>query len=116
MALVEAAAVGLPSIGTAVGGVPDILDRGRAGIVVQPHAPDQLAAAIRTMLSDDAQRAVLGIALAEHARREYTHDACARSYLRLLGYPGDVRSASIAQEAQHGNHSRTLETGTSVDS
>jgi glycosyltransferase involved in cell wall biosynthesis len=85
VALVEAAAVGLPSVGTRVGGVPDILDDGRAGLVVAPHAPEELAVALRTLIEDDHTRAILGAALAEHARQFYMYDACGRSYLRLLG-------------------------------
>ena len=41
--LFEAKAAGLPIVGTAVGGVPDALDGGRAGLLVRP---DDAAAAV----------------------------------------------------------------------
>ncbi len=85
VALLEAAAVGLPCIGTRVGGIPDILDDGRAGIIIPAHATGELAAALRTMIMDDERRAAMGEKLRMHALREYTPDACATSYLRLLG-------------------------------
>ena len=85
VALVEAVAVGLPCIGSRVGGIPDILDEGRAGLIVPACAPVQLAAALRHLLENDAARVALGDAAKRHAQQEYTHEECASTYLRLLG-------------------------------
>lgn len=85
VALLEALASGLACIGTRVGGIPDILDHGNAGLLVDPHSPIELASAILRVVNDDELRIGLGIAGAAHARQRYTPDACAHSYASLLG-------------------------------
>jgi len=84
VALLEAAAAGLPCVATEVGGVADILDDGRAGLVVQPQCPAALSAAIVRMVVDPALRARLGAAAARHALSAFSGDECLASYRRLL--------------------------------
>lgn len=63
-ALLEALACGLPAIATAVGGVHEVLDGGRAGILVPPGSTGPLAAAMATLCgSRELERT-----LAERAR------------------------------------------------
>ncbi len=65
-ALLEAMAAARPSIATAVGGTPEVLDHGRTGWIVPPQQPAALAAALEDALSrpDEARRR------GEAARRE----------------------------------------------
>jgi len=51
VAIVEAAAMGLPVVATAVGGVPEMLDRGRYGLLV-PDDEVAMANAVLTLLND----------------------------------------------------------------
>src|SRR5439155_1611572 len=55
-ALVEAMASGLPVVATAVGGMPEVLEEGHAGLLVPPGDPQAIADAI-TRLSHDPQLA-----------------------------------------------------------
>ncbi|TAL19986.1 glycosyltransferase [Patescibacteria group bacterium] len=48
----EAQAVGVPSVGTRVGGIPDVIADGETGLLVPPNNPFALAAAIERMLTD----------------------------------------------------------------
>jgi glycosyltransferase involved in cell wall biosynthesis len=59
VALIEAMAAGVPVIATAVGGVPDVLQRGRLGVLVEPGSADALAEGIHALLSDAQLRAQL---------------------------------------------------------
>jgi len=50
LSVLEAMSAGLPVVATCVGDVARVV--GSAGIVVAPHAPEELAAAVRAMLDD----------------------------------------------------------------
>lgn len=94
LALIEAMAAGLPCIGTAVGGVPEILGEG-AGIVVPSEDATQLADALRQML-DESRRceyAIRGRARAPRFSVERTAECFREVYRKLLdarpsGLPG----------------------------
>jgi glycosyltransferase involved in cell wall biosynthesis len=65
----EAMAAGVPVVATDVGAVAEVLDGGRAGILVAPNEPDALAAALESVLGDAARRATLGAAARASAGR-----------------------------------------------
>ncbi len=60
-ALVEAQASGLPAVVTRRGALPEIIDPGRTGLVVDER-PEALSAAWHALLSDPARRARMGAA------------------------------------------------------
>jgi len=85
VALLEATAVGLPCVATNVGGVSDILDSGRAGLIVPPRCPSALAEALLALTSESLLRERLGTAAASHSRESFSLAACVESYERVLG-------------------------------
>lgn len=58
--LIEALAAGRPVIATSVGGVADVLEGGRLGVLVRPDDVDALAAAVTDLLDDPERRGALG--------------------------------------------------------
>jgi glycosyltransferase involved in cell wall biosynthesis len=56
----EAMATGKPLVGTRVGGIPELIEDGRTGLLVPPADPDALAAAIRRLLDDPDLRKKAG--------------------------------------------------------
>jgi len=52
LALLEAMGAGLPIIATRVGGIPEAIEDGVSGLLVEPHRPAQIAAAIRRLMTD----------------------------------------------------------------
>ena len=67
VALMEAAASGVPVVATAVGGVPDMVVQGVTGRVVPPGDAGGFAAALEQLLSEPALRRRMGAAARRHA-------------------------------------------------
>lgn len=57
VALMEAYALGLPVVATRVGGLPDVVEHGRSGVLVAPEDPGALADAIVAVAADPGGRA-----------------------------------------------------------
>ena len=75
LAVLEAMAASLPIVATAVGGVPQALRHGEAGVLVPPEEPEVLAQAIVRLAANGQHMAHLGSA----ARKEYeAHYAVSR--------------------------------------
>jgi len=75
LALLEYGMAGLPVVATAVGQCPEILDGGRAGILVPPKSPESLAQALLFLLESPQKRAALGSRLDQHVRNLFDPDA-----------------------------------------
>jgi glycosyltransferase involved in cell wall biosynthesis len=65
VAVMEALALGLPVVATAVGGVPEVVEHGREGLLVRPGRPRELAAALVTLLKDPDTRQRMAEAAAQ---------------------------------------------------
>jgi glycosyltransferase involved in cell wall biosynthesis len=74
LAVAEAMAGGLPIVASAVGGLAEVLDDGRAGVLVRPDDPQALAEAITTLLNDPLRAEQLASAGRARAVTEYTVD------------------------------------------
>jgi glycosyltransferase involved in cell wall biosynthesis len=68
LALMEALALGIPVVGTSVGGIPEGVNDGVEGLLVPPSRPDLLAHAIETMVRDPKLRARMSGAAADRGR------------------------------------------------
>ena len=62
LTLLEAMSAGLPVVATRVGGNPEVVVDGATGLLVEPGEPRQLAAALQSLLGDEARRLTLGAA------------------------------------------------------
>jgi glycosyltransferase involved in cell wall biosynthesis len=58
--ITEAHAIGLPVIGTAAGGIPDMIDEGRDGFIVPIDDSEAMALRIEYLLSDPQRCAEMG--------------------------------------------------------
>ena len=71
MALAEALALGKPVVAARVGGMPEVVDEGRTGLIAPPADRPALAAALRTLLADPELRAAFGSRGAADVRRRF---------------------------------------------
>ena len=60
MVYLEAAAHGVPSVGTKTGGVPEAVTNERTGILVEPNNPNAAAVALMRLLANNEQRERMG--------------------------------------------------------
>lgn len=65
--LVEALQAGLPAVASNVGGIPEVVEHGRTGLLVEPGDPAALAEAIDAVLGDPALAERLAAAARERA-------------------------------------------------
>ncbi len=82
-AYAEALASGLPIVGTAIGGIPEIVEEGLHGLLVPPGEPEALARAIRRLGGDAALRAEMAGRNRSRAVTELAWGATARRCLAL---------------------------------
>jgi glycosyltransferase involved in cell wall biosynthesis len=82
-AVLESMACGTPVVSTAVGGIPDMLAGGDAGVIVGHADPDALRQAVRELLADSDRRTAL--AARARARCEQHYDA-RRQFPILVGH------------------------------
>lgn len=80
----QAAAVGRPSLGGRVGGVPDALLHGRTGLLVDPHDTIAIADGLVSILSDLDRAQRMGEFGASWVHRDLTWDAIADRLAKLL--------------------------------
>lgn len=59
-ALLESMAAGVPAIATPVGAIPEVVADGVNGLLLEPHSPQAIAAAIRTLTLDREALARMG--------------------------------------------------------
>ena len=71
-----------PLVATAVGGLPDIVENGRTGLLVAPREPGALADALISLLEDRALGEQLAAAAADRAG-EFTIEAIAARFVAL---------------------------------
>ncbi len=74
LVVIEAMFAGLPVVATRVGGVSELVEDGKTGILVPPNHPDALARAIRQLLDDRTLARTMGQAGRERALQEFTLD------------------------------------------
>ena len=67
--LIEAMAAGLPVVASRVGAIPEVVSEGETALLVPPHHPDALAAALADLMRHPERRAQLGQAGQRRAER-----------------------------------------------
>lgn len=77
-ALTEGAAYRLPTVASAVGGIPRLIEDGKTGFLFAPGDWEKLGARLAQLASDPGLRECLGAAVHERAAREFSVEATCR--------------------------------------
>ncbi len=70
-ALLEAGNVGLPTIASAVGGIPEVIDDMQSGILIQSKNPGEIARSLSYLMDQPQRRAEFGAALQERIKGRF---------------------------------------------
>ncbi|MEP0814140.1 MAG: glycosyltransferase [bacterium] len=82
--LVEAAACGLPIVATDIGGVDDVIEKDKTGLVVPARDPDSLARAMLSLQNmPERERKELGIAARKKIEAEFSLDVFKAEWMSL---------------------------------
>jgi starch synthase len=79
----EAMACETPVVAAAVGGIVEVVEDGRTGLLVPPGRPDELARAIRALLEDPARARAMGTAGHQRVHAHFTWARVAERTERL---------------------------------
>lgn len=104
LAALEGMAAGLPVVGSAVGGLPELT--GEGGVLVPPEQPDALAEALVSVLTDEGLRRRTATAAVQRAE-VFSWERSVDAYEAVLGagfsftppLPGAIRQPASAQHA-----------------
>jgi glycosyltransferase involved in cell wall biosynthesis len=72
VAFIEAAAFGIPSVGSSAGGIPDAVIHEKTGLLVPQESPDKLAEALTFFYGNPEKRKAMGTAAREWARSQFS--------------------------------------------
>jgi glycosyltransferase involved in cell wall biosynthesis len=104
MVALEAMERGRPVIASAVGGLPEIVDEGRTGLLVPPGDVEALARAIAELADDPARASAMGGAGRARALEEFSQERCteriAALYETALAAGGERRFRRRSSQAR----------------
>jgi glycosyltransferase involved in cell wall biosynthesis len=97
-ALMEGMAAGLASVATQVGGVPEIVEMGTTGLLVEPGEPHRQAQAVAELMRDPARRSAMGAAAKLRVQQRFSlEDSVHRMDALLHRLHGNASSGPAAQ-------------------
>jgi glycosyltransferase involved in cell wall biosynthesis len=83
LVVAEAMATGLPVVATRVGGVPDLVEDDRTGLLTPPDSPIALADALERLITDRGAWQAMGRTARQRAVDEFSAEVYTRRYLEV---------------------------------
>jgi glycosyltransferase involved in cell wall biosynthesis len=85
LVVIESMACGRPVVATRVGGIPEYVADGRAGVLIEPKRPDMIAEAVLKFLRNPELSKRIGLASRLEVERSFTTQMWVDRVLRLYG-------------------------------
>lgn len=95
LAFIEAAAVGVPAIGSMAGGIPEAVLHGETGLLVAPESPESLADALIWMYENPEKREEMGRVGMKRAIGQFAPEVIARQFEREISERACWSCASV---------------------
>jgi len=83
LSILEAMCFGCPSIARRVGGIPEVVEDGRTGLLLASVDANELARAVESLIQNPARRVAMGEAAQKRAREFFSADAIVPRYEAL---------------------------------
>src|SRR4029077_9079580 len=83
LSILEGMCFGCPSVATRVGGIPEVMEDGRSGLLVPFGNAAALAAAVESLIQEPGRRKTLGAAAQERANKLFSAKAIVPRYEAL---------------------------------
>ena len=83
LSILEAMAMGRPIVTTPVGGIPEAIENGKNGILVEPE-PEKIAEAIEKLIKDETLRRKLGENAKKTAEEKFTWEKTAETFIKIV--------------------------------
>jgi glycosyltransferase involved in cell wall biosynthesis len=87
--LLEAIASGVPVVASNVGGIPDIIDGSKTGLLVEQKNPGEIAQAVVSLLKNPKKGKALSKAALEHVKKSYSWEKVSAAFSEM--YSGLIR-------------------------
>ena len=81
--VMEAAACGVPTVAFRVGGMSDLVDSGKNGLLVTLEDADEMAGAINRLVCDQAERVAFGAEARKIVEREFAMERVVQRYIQV---------------------------------
>ena len=70
---IEAGRHGIPVIGTRVGGIPEIIEDDRTGLLIAPHSPSQISESCKNLFANRDRCRRMGLAAKKRIESTFAH-------------------------------------------
>ena len=81
-----------PVVASRVGGLPEVVDDGKSGLLVEPDSPDELARALKTILGTPGRAEEMGAYARTLSHERFSWENAARDILEVYGRLAAPRS------------------------
>ena len=98
MVVLEAMAAGVPVVAAKVGGVPDLIQEGKTGILCDPLDAENMRSAIERMMTDPGRARDLAMNALESAQQRFHPRVIAQRHLSI--YQEVLRNGAQRQNLQ----------------
>jgi glycosyltransferase involved in cell wall biosynthesis len=85
ISILEAMRAGLSVVVTRVGAIPEMIEGGESGLLIEPGSPDAIAEAVINLSRDDLLRLKLGKGARKAFEKKYEVNACIRELASIYG-------------------------------
>ncbi len=81
---IEAGRHGIPVIGTRVGGIPEIIEDDRTGLLIAPHSPSQISESCKNLLANRDRCRRMGLAAKKRIESTFAHSVQMPKWTHLI--------------------------------